>query len=92
VGSGLAAAASSFLFFGSGAAVPVLPFLLGLSGTPALLVACVLVGAALLLTGATVGMLSGAPPLRRALRQLAVGAGAAAITYALGRLFGATLG
>jgi VIT1/CCC1 family predicted Fe2+/Mn2+ transporter/bacterioferritin-associated ferredoxin len=34
VGSGLGAAASSFLFFACGATVPVLPFLLGLSGGP----------------------------------------------------------
>ncbi len=74
VGSGLAAAVSSFLFFASGALVPVLPFLLGLAGTAALVTAAVLVGAALMVTGAVVGMLSGAPPLRRALRQLAVGA------------------
>ena len=92
VGSGFAAALSSFAFFASGAAVPVLPFLLGLTGTPALVTATVLVGAALMLTGAIVGMLSGAPPLRRALRQLAVGAAAAAITYVLGSVFGATLG
>ncbi len=92
IGSGTAAALSSFAFFASGALVPVLPFLAGLSGTAALAVATALVGAALLLTGATVGMLSGAPPLRRALRQLAVGAGAATVTYVLGRLFGATLG
>jgi vacuolar iron transporter family protein len=72
--------------------VPVLPFLLGLSGGVALVVACVLVGAALMLTGATVGMLSGAPPLRRALRQLGIGAGAAGVTFALGSLFGAALG
>ena len=91
VGSGTAAALSSSVFFASGAAVPVLPFLLGLTGTTALVVAVVLVSGALLLTGATVGMLSGAPPLRRALRQLAVGAGAATVTYVLGRLFGATL-
>ena len=38
--------------------------------------------------GATVGLLSGAPPLRRGLRQLAIGFGAAAITYLLGLLFG----
>jgi VIT1/CCC1 family predicted Fe2+/Mn2+ transporter len=92
VGSGLGAAVSSFAFFASGAAVPVLPFLLGLSGTTALVVACVLVACALLLTGAVVGMLSGGPPLRRGLRQLGVGAGAAAATYALGLLFGATVG
>ena len=34
----------------------------------------------------------GGPPLRRALRQLAIGAGAAAVTYGLGLLFGATVG
>jgi vacuolar iron transporter family protein len=91
VGSSLGAAASSFVFFASGAAVPVLPFLFGLEGGLAVLVAGVLVGLALMLTGATVGVLSGGPPLRRALRQLAIGAGAAAVTYGLGVLFGATV-
>jgi VIT1/CCC1 family predicted Fe2+/Mn2+ transporter len=91
IGTGLAAALSSFTFFAAGAAVPVLPFLLGLRGPVALVVAAVLVGLALMLTGAVVGMLSGGPPLRRALRQLAIGAGAAATTYALGLLVGSTL-
>jgi VIT1/CCC1 family predicted Fe2+/Mn2+ transporter len=80
------------VFFASGAAVPVLPFLFGLTGWPAVLVATVLVGLALMLTGATVGVLSGGPPLRRALRQLAIGLGAAAVTYALGIVFGAAVG
>jgi VIT1/CCC1 family predicted Fe2+/Mn2+ transporter len=88
VGSGWSAALSSFAFFASGAAVPVLPFLIGLAGSAALIVASVLVGLALMVTGAIVGVLSGGPPLRRALRQLAVGAGAAATTYLLGGLFG----
>jgi VIT1/CCC1 family predicted Fe2+/Mn2+ transporter len=92
VGSGIAAALSSFGFFASGAAVPVLPFLLGLEGVLALVAAAVLVGGALLLTGATVGVLSGGPPLRRALRQLAIGAGAATMTYLLGVAFGAVAG
>jgi VIT1/CCC1 family predicted Fe2+/Mn2+ transporter len=52
----------------------------------------VLVGVALMLTGATVGVLSGGPPLRRALRQLAIGAGAAGVTFLLGLLVGAALG
>ena len=47
----------------------------GAAGVTALVLACVLVGLALLATGATVGMLSGGPPLRRAARQLAVGRG-----------------
>jgi VIT1/CCC1 family predicted Fe2+/Mn2+ transporter len=92
IGTGLGAATSSFLFFASGAVIPVLPFLAGLTGASALLVACVLVGLALLGTGAVVGLLSGGPPLRRALRQLGIGAAAAAITYGLGTLFGTTTG
>jgi len=92
VGTGVGAAVSSFAFFASGAAVPVLPFVVGLSGGAALLVAMVLVGCALMLTGAIVGILSGGPPLRRAVRQLAIGAGAAGTTYVLGMLFGSTVG
>lgn len=92
VGTGIGAALSSFCFFATGAAIPVLPFLFGLNETAALITAVVLVGLALLLTGAVVGVLSGGPPLRRGLRQLAIGLGAAAITYGLGLAFGATLG
>jgi VIT1/CCC1 family predicted Fe2+/Mn2+ transporter len=92
VGTGLHAASSSFVFFAAGAAIPVLPYLVGLQGAPALITASVLVGLALMLTGAAVGVISGAPPLRRALRQLAIGAGAAATTYLLGMLFGVVTG
>lgn len=88
VGSAFRAAMSSFVLFASGAIVPVLPWIFGMSGIAAIVLALVLVGAALLCTGALVGILSGGPPLRRALRQLAIGFGAAAITYALGLLFG----
>jgi len=91
VGTGARAAAASFVFFASGALVPVLPFIVGLEGAPALISAFLLVSGALMLTGATVGMLSGGPPLRRALRQLAIGAGATAVTFLLGQLFGATV-
>ena len=92
VGGAWGAALSSFLFFASGAIIPVLPWLFGLSGIPAVIVALVLVGIALMSTGAAVGLLSGGPPLRRALRQLAIGFGAAAITYALGLVFGVAVG
>ncbi|UWF76605.1 VIT1/CCC1 transporter family protein [Microbacterium neungamense] len=88
VGSDWTAALSSFLLFASGAIVPVLPWIFGLSGTTAIVTALILVGVALLSTGAMVGILSGGPPLRRALRQLAIGFGAAAITYGLGLVFG----
>ena len=91
VGGAFAAASSSFLFFASGALIPVLPWIFGLSGLTATIVALVLVGIALLATGAMVGLLSGGPPLRRALRQLAIGYGAAAVTYLLGLLFGVSV-
>ena len=92
IGTGLGAAVSSFLFFATGAIIPVLPYLIGLSGTTAVVVAAVLVGIALLSTGVIVGLLSGAPPLRRALRQLLIGYGAAAVTYLLGMLVGGGVG
>ncbi|VXC45535.1 Predicted Fe2+/Mn2+ transporter, VIT1/CCC1 family [Arthrobacter sp. 9AX] len=92
VGTAWGAALSSFCFFASGAIVPVLPFLFGLTGVPALVVAGVLVGLALLATGGIVGLLSGTSPLTRGLRQLAIGLGAAAVTYLLGLVFGTVVG
>lgn len=91
VGTGMSAAISSFCFFASGALLPVLPYLFGLTGGAALLVASALVGIALLVTGAIVGLLSGGPPLKRALRQLVIGFGAAGVTYLLGLLFNTTV-
>ena len=92
VGTGLRAAVSSFSFFASGALIPVLPYLFGLEGTIAVVVAASLVGIALLATGIVVGLLSGGPPVRRALRQLMIGYGAATVTYVLGLLFGTGAG
>ncbi|MRG58436.1 rubrerythrin family protein [Agromyces sp. CFH 90414] len=91
LGTGLSAAVSSFCFFAAGALIPVLPWIFGMAGVSAILTAAVLVGVALLATGATVGVLSGASPLKRALRQLGIGLGAAAVTYGLGLAFGTTI-
>lgn len=92
IGTGLGAAVSSFFFFASGAIIPILPYLFGAEGVVAVVAAAVLVGIALAITGSVVGLLSGASPLKRALRQLAIGFGAAAATYVLGLLFGTTVG
>ncbi len=91
IGTGWNAAVSSFSFFASGALVPVLPYLLGLTGLTAVLTAAGLVGLALMATGTVVGLLSGGGLRRRALRQLAIGFGAAAATYGLGLAFGASV-
>ncbi|WP_111720568.1 VIT1/CCC1 family protein [Homoserinimonas sp. OAct 916] len=92
IGTAFGAAMASFWFFASGAIIPVLPYLFGMEGIPAQLVATGLVGIALLVTGAVVGLLSGGPPLRRALRQLTIGFGAAAVTWLLGLVLGRTIG
>jgi Uncharacterized membrane protein len=91
IGSAWHAALSSFLFFATGAFIPVIPYLAGATGFGAVAIAAASVGVALLLTGAIVGLLSGGSLLRRALRQLAIGLGAAAVTYLLGLLFGTTV-
>ncbi|QPK82139.1 VIT1/CCC1 transporter family protein [Schaalia sp. ZJ405] len=91
IGTPWRAAASSFIFFAIGALFPLIPYICGLSGTTAVVVAAVIVGCALLGTGGVVGVLSGQAPTPRAFRQLAIGYGAAAVTYALGLLFGTTV-
>jgi VIT1/CCC1 family predicted Fe2+/Mn2+ transporter/phage shock protein PspC (stress-responsive transcriptional regulator) len=91
VGSAGAAAGSSFVAFASGAVIPIVPFFVT-AGRTAIVTSAALVGVALFATGATVGVLTGGPLLRRGLRQLAIGAAAALATYVLGRVFGATLG
>ncbi|RMI13886.1 VIT1/CCC1 transporter family protein [Cellulomonas triticagri] len=91
VGTAVGAAAASFCFFAGGAIIPVLPYLFGLEDWLAVGVATGLVGVALLGTGATVGVLSGSSPARRALRQLGIGLGAAAATYLLGLAFGTSV-
>jgi VIT1/CCC1 family predicted Fe2+/Mn2+ transporter len=87
LGTAWRAAGSSFCFFASGAVIPVLPFLFGAQGLVGQVIAAAIVGVALLATGAIVGLLSGASPVKRAMRQLAIGYGAAAATYLLGLLF-----
>ncbi|MFN8183589.1 MAG: VIT1/CCC1 transporter family protein [Candidatus Nanopelagicales bacterium] len=84
-------AASSFAAFAIGAAVPVVPYIFA-SGVLALTIAVVMAVIALLLVGGTVGRLSGLGVVRSALRQLAVGGGAAAVTYVVGSLVGVGLG
>jgi vacuolar iron transporter family protein len=91
VGSAVGAAGFSFVAFAAGAAIPILPFLVT-TGTAAILAAAVVVGVALFATGATVGLLTGGPLVRRGLRQLAIGAVAALVTYGLGRLFNTVVG
>jgi vacuolar iron transporter family protein len=88
LGSPWTAAGSSLLAFAAGAFVVVLPYLIG-SGTAALVAATVLALAAMFGVGATIGALNGRSAVRMGLRQMAVGALAAAVTFGVGHLIGA---
>jgi VIT1/CCC1 family predicted Fe2+/Mn2+ transporter len=84
----LLAAGSSLGSFAVGAFVPLAPYIFGAS---VLWLALVLAGVALLAIGAGVARFTGRPPWRGALLQLALGVATAAITYGVGRAFGASV-
>lgn len=88
VGKPWQAGLSSFVFFAVGAFIPLVPHLLGMQGLLAIVTSAAIVGIVLLFTGGLVGILSGRAAWRGALRQLAIGYAAAAVTYVLGLLFG----
>jgi len=90
-GSAWVASVTSFLLFALGAAVPLVPFLVA-EGPGAVIAASILAGTTLAGVGAFITRLTGQPPVRAALRQLAFGAVAAAITFGIGRLVGTAIG
>ena len=90
LGSPWTAAVSSLLTFAAGAFVVVLPYLVG-SGTAALAAAIGLALAAMFAVGATIGALNGRSAVRMGLRQMLVGALAAAVTYGVGHLIGVNM-
>lgn len=83
--SPMLAAASSFVAFALGALVPLVPFLFGASGLTVALVLSVL---GLFGFGAAVAQMTARPWWLGGMRQLALGVGAAAITFGIGNLLG----
>jgi VIT1/CCC1 family predicted Fe2+/Mn2+ transporter len=81
------AAVSSFVCFAVGAAIPLLPYLLGFDS---LLAALLLGGAGLFAAGAVIGRFTARPWWLGGTRQLLLGALAALATYAIGSLIGVT--
>ncbi|RBY86278.1 VIT1/CCC1 transporter family protein [Blastococcus sp. TF02A-30] len=82
------AAVSSFLTFGTGAVIPLLPFLLGGS---LLWVALLCGGAGLFAAGAISSRFTPRPWWYAGLRQLVFGAAAAGITYLVGAAIGVSV-
>jgi VIT1/CCC1 family predicted Fe2+/Mn2+ transporter len=77
--------------FALGAFVPIVPFLLS-SGSAAVRASALLAFVVLSGVGGVVGFLSGTNVWLSAARMVGLAALAAGITYAVGRLFGATVG
>jgi VIT1/CCC1 family predicted Fe2+/Mn2+ transporter len=87
-GSAWVAAATSFGLFAAGAIFPILPFLFGFVGLQAMVGSLAVSGVALMIIGGATALFTGGSMLRLALRSLAFGYGAAAITFAIGKLIG----
>jgi len=87
LGSPATAAGSSFVLFSLGALVPLMPWFFA-AGTTATLVSAGLTTAASLFVGGWISRSSGNNVTRGALRQFAIVVAAAAITFAIGKLFG----
>jgi len=87
VGAAGRAATASFVAFGVGAVLPLMPWFFWHGGGA--VIGSVMIGAvAALGLGAAIGLLTGRGMLRTAGRQLAVAAVAAAVTYGVGSLLG----
>lgn len=87
LGSPWSAACFSFASFTVGAAVPLLPFMLG-GGARGLLWSIVLTSLSLFSIGAILSLFTGRGPVRGGIRMLVIGVLAGAATFSIGRLFG----
>ena len=90
LGSPWGAAFGSFVAFAVGALVPVVPHLF-LAGSPAFYTALVGSLVALFAVGAGVSLLTGRSMIYSGLRQVAIGAAAATVTYAVGSIIGVSV-
>jgi VIT1/CCC1 family predicted Fe2+/Mn2+ transporter len=91
LGSPRAAAVASFVSFALGATLPILPFLFW-RGEAAIGAAVVLCALGLFGVGGLLSLFTARSPIRSGLRMVAVGLGAAAATYLIGRLIGVSVG
>jgi VIT1/CCC1 family predicted Fe2+/Mn2+ transporter len=90
-GSAWVAAGTSLLLFATGAIFPVLPFFF-LTGSTAVVTSLGVSALVMFLIGAGTTLFTGRGMVFSGLRQVAIGLGAAAVTFGLGRLIGVSLG
>jgi VIT1/CCC1 family predicted Fe2+/Mn2+ transporter len=89
-GNPWSAAATSFALFAAGAVFPILPYVWS-GGTKALATSAGLCALVLAGIGLLTSLLNGRSPAYSALRQVAFGCAAAAVTFGVGRLLGVSL-
>jgi vacuolar iron transporter family protein len=89
-GNPWAAAGTSFALFGVGALFPILPFMWS-DGSAAIAASAALSALALAAIGVLTSLFNGRSPGYSALRQVAFGCLAAAVTFAVGRVLGVSL-
>jgi VIT1/CCC1 family predicted Fe2+/Mn2+ transporter len=87
LGSPWSAAISSFIAFTIGALVPLVPWFFA-TGTAATIASVILGAVAAVVVGVALAGLTGRSPLWSGSRQLAITAGAAAVTFAVGKVVG----
>lgn len=88
LGSPLGAATASFLSFAAGAAVPLIPFLVDMTGPRALTATAALTIIALFAVGLALSLFTGRQALRGALRMVLIGGGAGLVAFWVGRALG----
>jgi VIT1/CCC1 family predicted Fe2+/Mn2+ transporter len=91
LGSPWGVAIASFSAFAGGAIIPVVPWLFG-SSMPFFMASLFLGGLGMFAVGASVSLFTGRNFIFAGMRQLTIGAGAAAVTYSIGRLIGVGTG
>jgi VIT1/CCC1 family predicted Fe2+/Mn2+ transporter len=91
LGSPWIAAASSFVAFAVGAAVPVIPYLIT-TGASAFIASAVVCGICLFVIGGLISLFTGRNFFFSGFRMLGIGALAAGATFLIGRLLGVSVG
>jgi vacuolar iron transporter family protein len=92
LGSPWRAASSSFVAFALGAAVPLVPFLGGFTGTHATVTAVAITLVSLFAVGLGLSLFTGRDAVRSALRMVLIGGGAGAVSYLVGHAVGVAIG
>jgi VIT1/CCC1 family predicted Fe2+/Mn2+ transporter len=90
LGSPWVAALSSFVAFGIGAVIPVIPYLL-IRSSNALIISAIVCGGSLFLVGALISLFTGRNMAYSGFRMVGIGALAAGVTFLVGRVLGVSV-